>query len=209
MKRGRRLKARSALSYRSAPQLASGVSFGPESLDRGAADVACLRMASPRSATPRRRSIPAPAYAGLGQAAARLWRYAWAFPATLVGLCVACVARAGGATVHRVDGVLEVAGGRLGPVVGRLPARFRFCAITFGHVVVGGDHRALDECRKHEHAHVRQYERWGVLFFPLYAASSLWATVRGIRPYHDNHFERQARAVAQSLASVVAKEPHR
>lgn len=136
----------------------------------------------------------------------RLWRYAWASPATAVGLTLAGIARAGGATVHSVDGVLEVAGGRLGRSIARLPRRFRFCAITFGHVVVGTDHRVLAECRKHEHAHVRQYERWGILFFPLYAASSLWAMLRGRAPYLDNHFERQARAAARTAAPASAEE---
>jgi hypothetical protein len=99
--------------------------------------------------------------------------------------------------MHRVDGVLEVAGGAFGRAVARLPAPFGFCAITFGHVVVGVDHRVLAQCRTHEHAHVRQYERWGLLFFPLYAASSLWEAIRGNGLYRDNHFERQARAAAR------------
>lgn len=131
---------------------------------------------------------------------------AWASPATAVGLCVAAAACAGGATVRTVDGVIEVAGGGFGRAIGRFPAPLRFCAITLGHVVLGVDHAALHACRTHEHAHVRQYERWGVLFFPLYAASSLWAAVRGKRPYQDNHFEQQARTVAQRLASPVANE---
>ena len=125
-----------------------------------------------------------------------LLRYAWASPATAVGLCAALVARAGGATVHRVDGVLEVAGGSVGRALSRLGPRFGFCAITLGHVIVGTDHRVLALCRAHEQVHVRQYERWGVLFFPLYAASSLWQAARGRRPYRDNHFERQAREQA-------------
>jgi hypothetical protein len=60
-------------------------------------------------------------------------------------------------------------------------------------VVVGIDETALAESREHERAHVRQYERFGPLFLPLYAASSLWAALRGGRMYWDNHFERQAR----------------
>jgi hypothetical protein len=127
----------------------------------------------------------------------RLWRYVWALPATAIGLCLAGVARLGGATARRIDGVLEVAGGTFGRTIARLPAPLHFCAITFGHVVIGVDHRVLAECRTHEHAHVRQYERWGVLFFPLYVASSLWEAIRGNAPYRDNHFERQARAVAR------------
>ena len=135
-----------------------------------------------------------------------LWRYAWAFPATAVGLCLAWVAHAGGATMQRVDGVLEVAGGAFGRSLARLPAPFRFCAITFGHVVVGVDHRVLAQCRKHEHAHVRQYERWGLLFFPLYAASSLWEAIQGNGLYRNNHFERQARATAEIPARETTEE---
>ena len=141
-------------------------------------------------------ALPAPQ-----QRRGRRWRYAWAFPATAVGLVAAGIACAGGATVRRVDGVLEVAGGRFGRSIAGLPAPVRFCAITFGHVVVGTDHRTLAECRTHEHEHVRQYERWGVLFFALYAASSLWAAIRGHGAYVDNHFERQAQAAARIAAS--------
>lgn len=129
-------------------------------------------------------------------AAARLWRYAWPLPATLIGLCLAAVALAAGASARRVDGVLEVAGGGLERATKRLPAPCRFCAITFGHVVVGVDHDVLAFHRLHEHAHVRQYERWGPLFFLLYVGSSVRAALRGQRPYLDNHFERQARAAA-------------
>jgi hypothetical protein len=135
-----------------------------------------------------------------------LARYAWALPATAVGVCLAGVARAGGATVRRIDGVLEVGGGVFGRAIARLPAPVRFCAITFGHVIIGVDHRVLAECRTHEHAHVRQYERWGLLFFPLYAASSLWEAIRGNRPYRDNHFERQARAAAVIPARETTEE---
>jgi hypothetical protein len=97
-----------------------------------------------------------------------------------------------GATVIVVDGVLEVAGGRIGQVVSSLPRRLRFSAITFGHVVIGIDHAVLAHCRAHERVHVRQYERWGVLFFPLYVGSSLLQVLRGRSPYWHNHFELQA-----------------
>jgi hypothetical protein len=119
----------------------------------------------------------------------RLSLYVWASPASAIGLCIALAARAGGASVRRVDGILEVGGGALF----RLARRSRFIAITFGHVVIGIDEPTLAQCREHERAHVRQYERWGPLFLPLYAASSLWQAMRGRRMYWDNHFERQAR----------------
>ena len=88
-----------------------------------------------------------------------LLRYAWAAPATLVGLVLAAVAFWLGATSRVVDGVIEVAGGRMATLVPSAPARMRFAAITFGHVVLGVSHEVLDEFRAHEHTPVRQYER--------------------------------------------------
>ena len=52
----------------------------------------------------------------------------------------------------------------------------------------------LGQVRSHEHVHVQQYERWGVLFFPLYVASSVVQLVRGRNPYLNNCFEREAYA---------------
>ena len=129
-----------------------------------------------------------------------LLRYAWAAPATIVGLALAGIAGAFGATACVRKGVVEVAGGRLTRFVGS-SGPLRLIAITFGHVVLGVTHSALERERAHEHAHVRQYERWGVLFFPLYAASSCLAILRGGEAYRSNAFERQARAAALKPAS--------
>lgn len=119
-------------------------------------------------------------------------RYVWAAPATLVGLAFAVLACACGARARVRAGVLEVAGGRLAAL-----ARFqRFVAITFGHVVLGVSHAVLERERMHEHAHVRQYERWGLLFFPLYLASSAAQLALGRDPYRHNAFEQQAFNVA-------------
>jgi hypothetical protein len=93
-----------------------------------------------------------------------------------------CLAR--GASVRVVEGAIEVAG----PV----PALPGVGCITFGHVIIGRSAECLGDWRAHEHVHVRQYERWGFLFFPLYAGSSAWAWLRGRDPYRDNVFEREA-----------------
>lgn len=122
--------------------------------------------------------------------------YVWALPATAVGLVLAFLACAGGAAVTIVDGVIEVSGGRFGGIVSRLPYPFGFRAITLGHVVIGISRAELESCRAHERVHVRQYERWGVLFFPLYVSSSVFEALCGRDPYWNNHFERQARAGA-------------
>ncbi len=127
----------------------------------------------------------------------RAVRYLWALPATTVGLCVGLPAWLTGGRLAVSAGVLEITGGLVARLVLLEPLGCAYTAITLGHVIVGLSGEALDDCRDHEHVHVRQYERWGALFFPLYFASSLYAWLRGRRPYWDNHFERQARALSR------------
>jgi hypothetical protein len=97
-------------------------------------------------------------------------------------------------TPRAVGSVIEVGGGRLRHLMQLVPACARFTAITFGHIIIGLDHPLLRHLRAHELIHVQQYERWGVLFFPLYVTSSLVQLVRGRHPYLDNFFEREAYA---------------
>ena len=122
----------------------------------------------------------------------RMLRYAWAAPASLVGLAFAAFALALGARGRRVGGTLEFGGGRLDRVIARLPEGARFGAITLGHVIIGLDDAVLERARSHERVHVAQYERWGLLFFPLYLGSSLVQLARGRDPYRDNCFEAEA-----------------
>lgn len=119
-------------------------------------------------------------------------RYAWAAPATMLGLLLSLVAVGLGARCRVVDGAIEVAGGRLSRLLHLLPRFFRFEAITMGHVIIGMDHALLAQLRPHERIHVRQYERWGALFIPLYLISSLMQMLIGRDPYLHNRFEREA-----------------
>lgn len=133
----------------------------------------------------------------------RVLLYLWALPVTLLGMLVAFIARGSGGTLLRVDGVLEVAGGWPAWVLRRgLPFCGAVAAITLGHVVVGVSLDALTATRGHERAHVRQFERWGVLLLLLYPLAGLLAWVRGGDPYRDNLFEREARAAAAPEKSV-------
>jgi len=134
-------------------------------------------------------------------------RYLWALPVTVLGLLVAFIARSSGGALRRVDGVLEVAGGwpaqllRWGfPFIGAV------AAITLGHVVLGVSWDALTASRTHERAHVRQFERWGVLLLLLYPLAGLLAWLRGGHPYRDNVFECEARA-AEGMASCKPTPP--
>jgi len=129
-------------------------------------------------------------------------RYAWPLPATALGLLLALPALALGATARVVEGVVEIAGGRVPHAMRLAPMRCRFSAITFGHVIIGLDHDVMADVRSHEHVHVRQYERWGVLFFPLYLGSSLWQLLRGRSPYYANRFEREAFSASGSNNSI-------
>jgi hypothetical protein len=129
-----------------------------------------------------------------------LLRYAWPLPYTLAGWLLALPVLLGGGRARRIDGVWEVSGGQLGRWAEHtrcLP--YGVLAITLGHVIVGASPALLARLRAHEHVHVRQYERWGLLFVPAYAASSLWQCLRGGHPYLDNAFERQARRLAGPL----------
>ncbi len=118
----------------------------------------------------------------------RIFRYLWAAPCSLVGLFLAGLLLLCGGSGRFVAGILEVYW-RTEPYGGKLP----FCAITFGHVVLGVDGDTLERVRNHELVHVRQYELWGLFFFPAYLASSVWQWFRGRDPYWDNYFEVQAR----------------
>lgn len=124
----------------------------------------------------------------------RAARVLWALPVSLVGLIAVALVRAGGGQVQRVQGVVEAGGGTVGRVMQR---RTRIEAITLGHVVIGISPAALAHWRCHEHAHVRQYERWGVLMPLLYAAAGLREALRGRDPYWRNAFEREARVLAR------------
>jgi hypothetical protein len=121
--------------------------------------------------------------------------YLWAGPTTLIGLFATLVALSSGGCARVVEGVLEVHGGLLTFFLSRCtPLRGGASAMTLGHVVIARDADLLDLTRRHERVHVRQCERWGPFFLPAYFLASLFALLRGKRPYMDNIFEREAYA---------------
>lgn len=120
-----------------------------------------------------------------------LLRRGWALPCSLVGLAGGLVLLAGGGSVRRVGAALEFAAPS-GRFWRGLAARLPFAAITLGHVILGTSPCELARLRAHEQVHVRQYERWGPLFFIAYPLASLWAWACGGCPYRDNRFEAEA-----------------
>jgi hypothetical protein len=95
--------------------------------------------------------------------------------------------------MRKVRGAIEISlhdsPGQCGPLARRMPYR----AITFGHVILGVTAEDLACSRDHEHVHVAQYERWGILFFVAYPAASAWQWLAGRGAYWDNPFEVEAR----------------
>jgi hypothetical protein len=128
------------------------------------------------------------------------FRYAWALPATAIGFCVAVPALLTGAKMHRSDGIFEVHGGLLARLLKNgTPWMKTISAITLGHVVLAQNPQCLSQCRSHERIHVKQYEKWGPFFIPAYLIYSLIAAGRGLDPYWDNPFEKEAYAYGEAV----------
>lgn len=141
-----------------------------------------------------------PMWRALRRAAA----YLWAAPVSVAALPAALLGIATGGRLRIHGGVLECGGGLLRPILRRSVPGFAISAITLGHVVLGAGARELRETRTHERVHVRQYERWGVLFLPLYVLASLLALARGGSVYSGNAFERQAAREALRPGEALA-----
>lgn len=132
---------------------------------------------------------------------------AWAAPYSALGLLLGLAMVLGGGRMQIRQGAIEFGGGRLGRLASRLPRPLCFSAITLGHVILGTDQAALAEARAHEQVHVRQYERWGILFVPAYLLSSLVQLALGRRPYRDNRFEREAYAQGSGATAACVTLP--
>jgi hypothetical protein len=95
------------------------------------------------------------------------------------------------------SGVLETFGRGAGGLLRCHPVR-GVIAMALGHVVIARDSECLGQTSAHEREHVRQFERWGLLFPVVYSAESIYRWLRGEHPYRDNRFERAANAAALS-----------
>ena len=125
-----------------------------------------------------------------------LWRYVWPLPLTLLGLALALLVRLSGGTWAIRGGVLEACGPAARKLLGLHPVR-GVIAMALGHVVIARDGACLTRTAAHEREHVRQSERWGLLFPVVYAGESLYRWTRGQDPYRDNRFEQAAETAAR------------
>ena len=69
-------------------------------------------------------------------------------------------------------------------------------AITFGEVILVRDGELCRRIINHESTHVRQYRKWGMLFFAIYSGNFIYNLIK-YRNYNDAYlniyFEEQAR----------------
>lgn len=101
-----------------------------------------------------------------------VWLYAWTLPNTALGLLLGLLSF----HLPRLEGGIVVFEGQPRGFLWIL-ARMRREAATFGHVVLSAA-PLRGALRRHELAHVEQYERFGPAYIPVYLA--LWL-VRGYR----------------------------
>ena len=131
----------------------------------------------------------------------RVWGLLWASPCSVVGMVLAVLLLLAGGQARWSAGALEVTYRQSEAGCGRLASKFAFRGIVFGHVILAVTRDELLRIGPHERVHVQQYERWGMLFFFAYGASSLWQLLQGRSAYWDNHFEVQARALSSHAHS--------
>ena len=122
-------------------------------------------------------------------------RYIWPLPITLFGLILAGIVKASGGHCARHGNALEASSGAASRLLWLMNPCGNIEAITLGHVILARSTDTAARLRTHEHTHVRQYERWGVIFPFAYLASSAIAVIKGGDAYRDNVFEREAFAV--------------
>lgn len=134
----------------------------------------------------------------------RIAAYVWASPYTLSGIAIGLVL---GGRFQTVDGVVEISGSRIQGALNRFPQPAM--AMTLGHVVFGQTKSDLSVSRLHERVHVRQYERWGPAFVPVYLAASLYLFLLGRDWYRGNPFEIEAYAVDDPSRRRARPEPSR
>lgn len=134
---------------------------------------------------------PTPPASRIGRTAG----YVWAAPLTATGVLLGALSRT---RPQLRDGVLMFTGVR---GLGGLMLRSRgFAAATLGHAVITA-HEPTQRLLRHELVHVRQAERWGPLFAPLYLAGLIRYG------YRRNPFERAAYAAAEGISGDRPRSP--
>lgn len=116
----------------------------------------------------------------------------WASPNTLAGLLIAGANCCTGGKIRFRQGALESFGGWVAKGIRRFPTGPTTAGVTLGHIIFGQSADGLDSVKNHERVHVKQYERFGPFFLPIYFSMSAIAWWYGKDPYRDNPLEIEA-----------------
>ena len=122
----------------------------------------------------------------------KLLRILWPLPVTVIALLLAAIIRATGGRIEKHGIALETFGSVAPKILWLMNPWANIEAITLGHVIIARDVATAKRLRAHEHTHVRQYERWGVIFPFAYLVASAIAVFKGGDAYRDNIFEVEA-----------------
>lgn len=126
----------------------------------------------------------------------RIFYYIWVSPNSFIGLFVGMIGLLSGGKCQVRRGCLEFYGGLVTWTLQRINQN-GVLAMTLGHTIVGQTADSLRIARDHEQVHVRQYERWGPLFIPMYLVFSLILWFQANKDcYRDNPFEVEAYRIA-------------
>jgi len=117
----------------------------------------------------------------------RALKMLWALPNTLIGLLLGFLSFAWPRWDERGALIFESDRG-----FRKLHSKANYIAITLGNVIVT-DPNPSEETMRHEFAHVRQYETWGLFFALGYAFHWVKLWLERKDPYGDNPFEREAK----------------
>lgn len=118
----------------------------------------------------------------------KLIQILWASPNSIIGLTVGTLGLLTGGKAQLAEGCIEFYGG----CVEKMLERLHVFGMTLGHTILGQTKNGLRIVRKHEQVHVRQYERWGPFFLPLYLGWSAYLWAKGKDYYRLNPFEVEA-----------------
>jgi hypothetical protein len=122
----------------------------------------------------------------------RMACWLWPIPWTLLGLAIGIVGCISGGRIGWYNGTIVCWGPRLNRLLQCVPISGGASAITLGHTILARSESDMVRTHDHELVHVRQYQRWGILFVPAYFIASLWLWYSGQDCYRENPFEKEA-----------------
>lgn len=122
-------------------------------------------------------------------------KFVWAFPTSSLGYILGILGLLTGGKALQHGAVIEFHGGFVKWFMNRFPNK-NVLAMTLGYVIIGKEPEGLEAARDHEMVHVKQNGIWGPFFLPAYGIASIVAWWRGLNPYRDNMFEREAYSLA-------------